>query len=169
MKKCECGRAIPVRPNSTIQPKKCPICLNKQRLEKKPKERKKADEKTLAMKRADKWFSLYIRTYYSLYGVTSCYTCDKPLLIQDAVCGHFIKRRFNSVRYNVNNARPQCLKCNDEYIGGMQTEFGIRLQKEIGSDAVDNLKQLSLFDEPTTIDFYNEMAEKYKKLYNELK
>lgn len=44
-------------------------------------------------------------------------------------CGHFASRRFICTRWDPDNTRPQCVKCNI-YDSGMQFEFSRRLNLE---------------------------------------
>ncbi|KKN76957.1 hypothetical protein LCGC14_0364490 [marine sediment metagenome] len=152
--KCGCGRAVVINRQTGISYSKyAPNCLYKRNYAK--SNIKNAHKKTLklpksrtpmqrAVGRADFWFSKYIRlikaTVYGDIVYVECYTCRTLNNIKKMDCGHFIGRGHHSVRWEVNNARPQCTKCNC-YQGGKHFEFEQRLLKEIGTVAVDELKE----------------------------
>lgn len=176
---CKCGKTIPENRNSTIQSKLCPSCTFKQAVQKRKfykaketaisgdKRKKKRTPKQIAMASADMWFSRYIRISHSVDGAfCKCYTCGKPYGIKNIDCGHYVNRGHKTVRFNENNARPQCKRCN-RFNSGKHTEFGIKLSKEIGAEEVDNLRQLSLFPGEDNELFYREQADIFKKKYKE--
>lgn len=78
---------------------------------------------------ADKYFSLYARTYYSKDGICECYTCGRKFLIKGCDCGHYISRTCGNLRYDLRNVRPQCYWCN-RFCEGKKDEFGLRLERE---------------------------------------
>jgi hypothetical protein len=124
-----------------------------------------------AMDTADKWFSWYIRLKYSfeMNGelFCKCYTCETIKPIKNIDNGHYVSRKEKSTRFAENNARPQCVRCND-HLHGEHTKFGLNLVKEIGVEAVDNLRQLSLFIGEDNELFYREQAKIYRLKFNDL-
>ena len=128
-------------------------------------------EKQKARDRADQWFSRYIRLKNAMdYGgtiVTKCYTCNKTYKVKDLDCGHYINREHISVRFNENNARPQCTYCN-RYRSGKHFDFGVKLAKEIGAEEFDNLRQLAMFTDNNNELYFREQAELYRKKVNEI-
>lgn len=80
-----------------------------------------------ALKRADKYFSLYIRKRDEHRG---CVTCNRPLLNKD--CGHFISREYHNTRFDEKNASGQCRQCNS-FKSGKQYEHSIAIDKRHGS------------------------------------
>ncbi len=71
---------------------------------------KKHKESTL-----DKWFSLYIRLRDSATnsgGQCRCFTCGAVDHYKDMDVGHFIPRGKKPTRFNPENAKAQCRKCN---------------------------------------------------------
>ena len=171
---CECGRELYRPYNSRIWPKKCRFCFDQEKHKTKQsylKPKIKPTEKQKAMKYADDAFSRYIRLKFSfewgneLY--CKCYTCNRTLPIKEIELGHYLRRNLKSLRFNENNGRPQCHYCNTT-MDGLKGLFGQKLIQEIGIEAFDNLRQLSLFDEPETIEFYRENASKYRVKLNHL-
>ena len=128
-------------------------------------------EKQKARDRADQWFSRYIRLKNAIdYGgtiVTRCYTCNKTYKVKDLDCGHYINREYISVRFNENNARPQCTYCN-RYRSGKHFDFGVKLAKEIGVEEFDNLRQMAMFTNNDNELYFREQAEFYRKKVNEI-
>jgi hypothetical protein len=76
---------------------------------------------------ADKYFSLYARTYYSKDGICECYTCGKKSPIKEIDCGHYVSRTCGNLRYDIRNVRPQCKWCN-RFCEGKKDEFSLRLE-----------------------------------------
>ena len=109
-----------------------------------PKVPKPRTQKQNAIDRTDEWFSKYVRlingTVYGDTVICECFTCGTFHNIKKMDCGHYIGRGHHSVRWEVNNARPQCTKCN-QYQSGKHFEFEQRLIKEIGQGGVDDLKE----------------------------
>ncbi len=84
----------------------------------------------------DSAFSKYVRLKHSdSDGNCKCYTCGSIfqwIYIQN---GHYLSRRFMSIRWNLDNCRPQCQKCN-LFSQGEQAIFHMKLTKEIGESKV---------------------------------
>lgn len=106
----------------------------------------KTPQKTRSMakmkKELDKVVSLYVRHLAASKhkGVMSCYTCNKPLTIKTAQCGHFISRTYLATRWELNNLRCQCPGCN-LFGGGKPLDFEENLIEEIGDVAVEEMKK----------------------------
>lgn len=133
--------------------------------------KKRKSPRQKAMDRADEWFSKYIRLKYSFEScgelVCRCYTCNSIHWIKQLDCGHYVNREHKTVRFDENNARPQCVFCN-QHRSGRHAIFGLNLEKEVGAEEVDRLRQLSLFPGEDNEQFYREQADKYRNLFNEL-
>ena len=147
-----CEKLIVYR-NGIPTSKWCPNCTYKRNYAKSSLERahKKASKSPKirtsmqkAIDRADEWFSRYVRLIGAKrFGdviYAECYTCGGFFNIKKMDCGHYIGRGHHTVRWEVNNARPQCTKCNC-YQGGKHFEFEQRLLKEIGIESVNELKE----------------------------
>src|SRR3990167_6251381 len=85
-------------------------------------------------KEADKWFSLYVR----ISGKRECYTCGKKAGYKELQCGHFVHRHIRNTRYDLRNARPQCIGCNI-FGNGKPHIFAEKLLEEL---ELDGFKQL---------------------------
>lgn len=77
----------------------------------------------------DKWFSQFIRLTYSTAGQARCYTCGVRKNWKELQAGHFQSRAKYSTRWDEDNVRPQCAKCNIQN-GGQQYSFGLKLNTE---------------------------------------
>ena len=131
------------------------------------REEKKALDSKSAMKLADIYFSRYIRLKHSINGNCTCYTCGVIKPIKDVDNGHYVKRAHQATRYDENNCRPQCKKCNGDTLhNGKQVEFRQHLINEIGIEEVNRIET------PKTIKtnalYYREIADKYREKVNEL-
>jgi len=123
---------------------------------------------TKLKKELDKVFSQYVR--YAAAddnGIVECYTCYNKKHVKEMHNGHFISRRHLSTRWDENNCRPQCPRCN-LFAQGEQWLFGSRLTAELGKDIVQQLqiksKQASKF---STVEL-QEMIDYYKARLKEL-
>lgn len=87
----------------------------------------------VSVKLVDILFSRYIKKKFG----QNCYTCNNkegfPI-----ECGHFIKRRYWALRWDPNNARPQCTFCNHN-LDGNEAVFESKLRKEIGNPKVETM------------------------------
>lgn len=116
--------------------------------------------KALAQKKADKYFSLYIRKRDSENGVAQCITCGNFTSSFD--CGHFISRRFQATRYDEKNAHAQCLKCN-RFQHGNQFEHGKWIDEWYGDGTAESLLQKSKMVCSRTKQDYEWIAKEYKE------
>lgn len=186
---CACGKNIPNRYNSTIQDKQCPSCklasltsgdskavtkgLYNKKASKSSRTNKKST-KSLAMERADRWFSRYIRIKYAYKiqdGEVFCRCIVEPNIIKLAKYmdnGHFHSRGFMATRYFENNCRPQNRSSN-RYRGEMDKPmFGDSLKLAIGDEAFDELNQMYRQLTMTSTEYFKEIGDKYKKLTENL-
>lgn len=78
----------------------------------------------------DKVFSEYIRKKHADWkGEVECYTCYKKFPIKNIQNGHFVSRVYTSLRWSIDNCKPQCYSCNIMKNGNMD-EFAARLERE---------------------------------------
>lgn len=88
----------------------------------------------------DKWFSIYIRCRFAEphTGMVHCYTCTERYHWSQVDCGHWQRRGHWTIRWNEDNARPQCVSCNREF-SGQDEIFEEELRAELGDKRVDAL------------------------------
>ena len=106
----------------------------------------------------DKYFHRYIRlkgTNEEGYG--TCYTCDNPLEFKKGQCGHFMGRENKSTRWNEDNAKLQCSRCN-AWGQGQQFRFSLKL----GMTKAKKLLKLSEQAWTTTIPEYEVLIAYWK-------
>lgn len=128
---------------------------------------RKSRTKSLAMKKADKYFSEYIRLRDADHmGYAECITCGKRAHISEMDAGHFIDRSHKATRYNEQNVNAQCRTCN-RFQSGRQFEHGIAIDLKYGTGTANELLQESkqIFKGNQT--FYEEQARKYESLAKE--
>lgn len=135
------------------------------------KKKTTSSSRSKAMQKADKYFSLFIRTRDSQgYGgmACKCISCGKVTPIENIDCGHYINRQHMATRYSELNCNGQCVTCNRFDEGNIQ---GYRkgLIKKIGEAKVEMLEAvkyttnpLSEFDLETIAKYYNKRYKQFK-------
>ena len=64
----------------------------------------------------DKEVSFFVRLYATdNQGFARCVTCGSVHHWKDMTLGHYISRSHHSVRWNLKNVGPQCVRCNSFY------------------------------------------------------
>jgi hypothetical protein len=109
----------------------------------KPKCRKSEHQKIIA--KVDRVFSLLVRHTFSQQGVCFCYICGRPYSILKIDNGHCIPRAKEKTRYDINNCRPQCKKCNRFRGEESKIIFEEKLRKELPEGLFDKMKSDSKF------------------------
>lgn len=150
----------------TLQDDPYPTILFERDEMKKKVKPKRPSVKTLVNK-ADKLASEYIRRKYAdRTGACYCYTCGKREDSWKSIqCGHFISRGKYLTRWNVDNMRPQCIKCNI-FSHGEQYLFGTLLSYD--GINVAELTKLSRETKYSTRELAEEAIEKFTKLLKEM-
>jgi hypothetical protein len=120
---------------------------------------KQSKNKKLAQAKADKWFSLYIRTRDSVNGIAKCCTCGR--YVSEFDCGHFLSRRFEATRYDERNAHAQCLKCN-RFENGNQFAHGEFIDQKYGKGTSQSLLMKSRMVCKRTQQDYEFIAQEFK-------
>jgi hypothetical protein len=92
-------------------------------------------------------------------GWVNCYTCGKKAHYKEMQAGHYLKSSYKGVKFDPQNVKPQCARCN-LYLNGFQSSFAIHLEQEYGSGILQALEQRK-FDVITRLD-YMKMIEFYK-------
>ena len=110
----------------------------------------------------DKVFSQYIRLRGSQDGFAKCFTCGKVKEWKQMQCGHYVSRRFMSLRWDDKNCQAQCGQCNIYKSGNMDV-FGRELQKKYGTDILKlleikkrNIMKLGKFEYEALIKVYQD-------------
>ena len=188
---CKCGKSIPRRYNSTIQPTECPNCTLK-RLQASPKgpgstfktkatkratskgddPKTKIKRKTNWMDVADTWFSRFIRVTFCIVDNGEPYCKDiitgRYYQSRNIDNGHFISRGNLSTRYYTDNCRPQNRSSN-RFRGEMdKPKFEQNLRREIGEERFEALmkrsKELVHYGDLE----YKRTADDFRKLTNQV-
>ena len=123
-----------------------------------------SEKRSKLIKSLDKEFSRYIRKVHSKRGLSECFTC---LWIDDwdkMDCGHYMSRKHMLTRWDPDNARPQCVRCN-RFHHGQPESFKLRLGEELSTKLEQEAKQTCKWE----IHELEEMLETFKKLNRCLK
>lgn len=108
----------------------------------------------------DRLFSIYIRAKYP----KECYTCGFKGKLQN---GHFVSRMYLSTRWDEANCRPQCRVCNI-WQSGRAVDFEEHLIKDLGREAVEELKAKRKILWKLTPSWYEAEIARYKVLVEQL-
>ena len=116
-------------------------------------------------RKADEAFSLFIRTrdaqpYQGR--AFKCISCNRPLPIEQADCGHFINRQHMSLRYSELNCNAQCRHCN-RFMEGNNDEYRKGLIQKIGKEKVELLEAMKYQTNKLSAFELGELAKYYKK------
>lgn len=68
-----------------------------------------------------------------------CATCGTSLPWTKIQCGHYIPRHRESTRFNMDNVRPQCPRCNN-YHEGEHWLMRKKLVEELGEERVQHME-----------------------------
>lgn len=95
-------------------------------------------ERQKAIEKADKYCSLFVRlSNADEYGYCNCYTCRARKHFKQMTCWHKESRWWITVRYDLDNVRPQCWWCNSKLYGnGRPIEFELHLIQDIWEERV---------------------------------
>lgn len=120
-----------------------------------------------AVKKADRYFSLYTRlTHANVNGWCACVTCGKTFHYKEGDAGHFIGRNHMSTRYSLDNVFPQCLRCNrfcDE-----RAEFSLFLLKRLGRKKFEKLIKNGADIRKFTVTELDGLSDKYNNLVKKI-
>jgi len=130
---------------------------------------KKKVSRSAAVKRADTWFSRWVRKKNALSnGSVRCFTCGTMGdWKHEMQAGHFQSRAKYSVRWSETNVKPQCVRCNISN-GGQQYTFGVRLDEVYGPGTAQGLVQKGNELRKYTTQEILDIADTYRKRYNQL-
>jgi hypothetical protein len=128
-----------------------------------------------AKAKANKWFSLFIRTRDALITTGTltrclCVTCGRMYPIKQhggLQAGHFIQGRHPSVLFDERNCHAQCYGCNVMKKGNMVKYYKFMLEN-YGQEVIDELEALDRQVKPMKVYMYLEIADTYKKKLKEL-
>ena len=127
------------------------------------KQPKKVKRKTL-IKKLDAAFSQYIRWRDAdADGLIHCATCDNTHKhVKQMQCGHFMSRRYYSLRWNEKNCLGQCYGCN---IGDQGRQFVMSkvIDKRWGEGTADSLLKRSKDSRKYTNEELIQLTKYYKQ------
>lgn len=93
------------------------------------------------IKKLDLWWSRVVRYRAAgKGGFAQCYTCSVVDSVVQQDNGHFLNRAYLGHRFNPDNCRIQCRKCN-RLLDGNIKRYEVLLRHELGDELVDDLKK----------------------------
>jgi hypothetical protein len=114
-------------------------------------------------KNLDAIFSKYIRLKDAdQNGYNYCYTCNKFDHYKSLQNGHFISRKHLATRFDVENCKPQCPKCN-VFCYGEQYLFSKKLGAELSEKLLIKSKstlKIMAFEYEEKISYYKNLVDK---------
>lgn len=167
----ECGAKF--KPYTTTQKccsRKCTFDHEKKRKEHKEAQRIEAQgqSRKQLFQTARTVFNGYIREKAIKDGIKECFCCGEKLG-KDFQCGHvFSGGAHTNVIFNEDNVRPQNFECNN-YKAGNVPQFMERLEKEIGSDSFNVLREEAYKTKSYSIDELLRIIRHYKSQLKALK
>lgn len=114
-------------------------------------------------KKADKVFSIYIRTRDSKDGLAECITCGVMKPIKEMQAGHFVSRKVNKLRYDELNVNAQCYVCNVMRYGE-QYKYAKQLDLKYGDGTAESLHAQRFETHKLTISELEKIIETYKEI-----
>ena len=130
-----------------------------------PKNSKKPTRSKL-IKKLDTVFSQYVRlSNADDRGYCTCITCGKKghWKTGGIQAGHFISRKHYSVRWDLDNVKPQCVACN-VYRAGEQYKYSLYLGEKLSKKLDDKSREITKFTSKEIedlIDLYDRLLKKY--------
>jgi hypothetical protein len=113
-------------------------------------------------KKLDLIYSRYIRKKHADHqGYARCVSCRQKWPWEKLQCGHFVSRRYSSLRYDERNTKPQCFGCN-LFRGGNMANFAIGLQEEYGEGIIKILARESQKTKQFTVKELQAMIKDYE-------
>ena len=95
------------------------------------------------IRKMDLWFSRLVRyRAASKGGFSQCFTCSTIDSVVQMDCGHYIDREWLNTRFDPDNCRVQCRKCN-RHLDGNIKRFSVLLGNYIGKEEVIQLQERS--------------------------
>ena len=88
----------------------------------------------------DREFSLFVRmSAADNSGMVRCSTCGSFHFWKDITLGHYISRTHHSVRWDLKNVGPQCVRCNS-FHGGEQYKMRAFLVSQYGEKEIQEME-----------------------------
>ena len=131
---------------------------------------KKKTSRSAAVKRADLWFSRWVRkSAANASGTARCFTCGRlGDWKHEMQAGHFQSRAKYTTRWSESNVKCQCVRCNISN-GGQQYQFGLNLDRLYGDGTAQKIVNESNKTVKMTTDEILEIADKYRTKYDLIK
>ena len=133
---------------------------------KKKRSPRKLEDKNISQlkKKADEWFSRYIRIRDADdNGYVRCITCDAIEIWKYVDAGHFVPRQHLGTRYNKKNVNGQCKKCNNkDWHQGEQYRHGKAIDVKYGEGTADLLNEVPRDNQKISRSEYMQIIQGYR-------
>ena len=107
-------------------------------------------------------FSEYVRRKDADAGGTAyCFTCGAPKFWKELHAGHFVGGRTNSVLFNEDIVKPQCLTCN-VFKNGNYGPYTLKMIDQYGRAKVEEFLSLRHQVKKYTLADLEELIQAYK-------
>lgn len=105
------------------------------------KRQPKVSDNSRLLDKVDSAFSEVVRlTAADEQGYCICITCQDKQHWRSMECGHYMKRRHMSTRYDLENCGPQCTTCNC-VMDGREEDHAKYIDLTYGEGTADKLKR----------------------------
>jgi len=153
------------KPNYIFSRSMCKTCASKTYApikkvsDKRMKEEFSGDEsRSNLISDLDRIISNYVRIKEAdSSGVNICFTCGRKFHWENLDCGHYIQRSESGLRFDLQNLRPQCRRCNTlhetntkPYTDKLEaenkgiTEYLIEQSRQVTKLSMNDLKELRI-------------------------
>jgi len=102
-------------------------------------------------------------------GFFKCISCQRVLQIETANVGHYISRRYESLRWDLRNINLQCPSCN-KWLSGNLIEYRKALIEIYGEKKVEEMERFyrespgyTVFDLELKVKQYEEILAAFKR------
>ena len=122
-------------------------------------------KRSAIVKKLDKVFSIWVRSKDADHtGQVDCYTCGVNKSWKYEIdAGHFQSRGKYATRWNEDNVKPQCKRCNG-FRGGEQYLFALNLGTELADELVYLSNQPARFTNDELLEKIKHFTELVKSL-----
>lgn len=119
-------------------------------------------ERASLERKLDNLFSKYIRKRDTKSGVGRCCSCGRLIMFSQGDAGHFINRRWRSLRWREDNVHLQCRHCN-RFDEGDSAGYALFMIKKYGQKHVEYLSLLKNETAKFSVGDLRLMIQEYKK------
>lgn len=109
---------------------------------KKAVKKKSTNNLPVLMNLADSLVRAVLIKKHSINGASNCFTCGIKMEVKFLEVGHFVKRQYTALRWDLRNTHFQCIRCNHELDGNVIV-YADKLDQRYGMGTAEGLIQES--------------------------